>query len=1168
MGLGPAPVEGGAEGESLKHRNWFGWIVAAVALPGTVLAEGTDQLNTYQALQSVTEIYARVADPSTEVICWEGVDTLTILDPVGFPVGTSLNSGECTGSLASISAGDFRVVLGDDQQALTRWDISVCDAANATGCITDPSLQKTGRVHSNRWSFSTGDYSQARATDGSVYALAPGGLADQYAVIELKLDGLSGFAYELLANRTGVSGENAGRSVREEDPDTGEPNSVNGEFPLFLNPPDASVWSVSPATPTVSDFAYNGGSGGNACTVVEPGVNVGEFAFTSNVEATYHLVCDLDDGAGGGPDGVFDITAPHDVLVVGSTSIGSNTVSWNGRNNAGDPVPAGSYNCQVRINVGEFHYVARDVETSYEGLRLFEWTPSGPRNPLSMHWNDTLIVPDPMTDDIAMDNGEVPPARSPAAGVDSGDYANPANPYTLTDTSGNARAWGNYVASGRGEATFLDTFAWVRSTASTNIAVDTVEAGADTDSDGLSDGTESCVLGSDPNEADTDGDGVSDAAETSSGANQDTDGDGTPDVLDTDDDGDGVLTIYEGANPDSDLDPSTGATLNTDGDGLPDYLDPDDDGDGVLTLYEGADPDSDGNPTTGSTQNTDSASGDAIPDYLDVDDDGDGVLTALEGADPDSDGNPLTGTTQDTDVNMVADYLDDDDDGDGIPTLEEASAGDSDDDSIANYLDLDDDNDGVNSAFEFPQGDTDSDSVPDYLDEDDDGDGVPTALEGPNPDNDGDPTTGDTQDTDGDTTADYLDPDDDGDLLLTFYEGSTLDSDEDTVPNYLDPDDDGDSVDTRFEDVDPDSDGNPATGDTQDSDGDSTPDYLDVDDDDDGVATEFEGANPDGDGDPSTGETQDTDEDETPDYLDEDDDSDGLRTVDEGANPDSDLDPATGDTRDTDQDDEPDYLDDDDDGDGIPTGTEIDDANGLGSSDPDEDGLVNWYDTDSDGDGVPDATEYAGDGDINNDGIPDYLDASVAAGDADGDTVPDYLECPDGLESCPDTDGDGTPDYQDPDDDGDGVPTSEEATPKGQDTDFDGVPDYLDDDDDGDGIPTAQELPDADGDGNIDDAQDTDGDGVPDYLDSDDDNDGISTADESTDEDGDGVPDYLQSPALGFTIEGGPGCSVGSSSGFGRAQLAWSLLLLCVGWVLWRRRNQLMGGESHLAKHR
>ena len=125
---------------------------------------------------------------------------------------------------------------------------------------------------------------------------------------------------------------------------------------------------------------------------------------------------------------------------------------------------------------------------------------------------------------------------------------------------------------------------------------------------------------------------------------------------------------------------------------------------------------------------------------------------------------------------------------------------------------------------------------------------------------------------------------------------------------------------------------------------------------------------------------------------------------------------------------------------------------------------------DSDGDGIPDMVE--GTGDMDHDGIPNYLDP-----DSDGDGIPDSYEAGDNPASPVDTDEDGVPDYLDLDSDGDGINDATEAgddPTNPRDTDGDGVPDYLDEDSDGDGVPDKDEG-----------MGDSDGDGIPDYMDDD-----------------------------------------------------------------------------------
>jgi len=165
----------------------------------------------------------------------------------------------------------------------------------------------------------------------------------------------------------------------------------------------------------------------------------------------------------------------------------------------------------------------------------------------------------------------------------------------------------------------------------------------------------------------------------------------------------------------------------------------------------------------------------------------------------------------------------------------------------------------------------------------------------------------------------------------------------------------------------------------------------------------------------------------------------------------------------------PDYLNPDDDGDGVPTEFENPDPNGDGdisdAQDTDGDGIPDFRDVDDDGDGI--WTIYEGallnedndedPRDTNKDGIPDYLDE-----DDDGDSVYTIFEGANPV---------------------DGKPTN----PQNTDLNLlggDAIPDYLDDNDDGDAIATRFEAPDADGNGNPDDAKDRNNNGIADYLDS------------------------------------------------------------------------------------
>ncbi|MDI1257152.1 MAG: T9SS type A sorting domain-containing protein [Flavobacterium sp.] len=109
-------------------------------------------------------------------------------------------------------------------------------------------------------------------------------------------------------------------------------------------------------------------------------------------------------------------------------------------------------------------------------------------------------------------------------------------------------------------------------------------------------------------------------------------------------------------------------------------------------------------------------------------------------------------------------------------------------------------------------------------------------------------------------------------------------------------------------------------------------------------------------------------------------DTDAIPTAEEDINNDGNLA-----NDDTDGDGMPNYLDDDDDGDLVLTNIELINLGGRTSTyqDTDNDGIANYLDIDDDGDGIISINEdYNNNGnlqddDLNTNGVPDYLDASV-----------------------------------------------------------------------------------------------------------------------------------------------------------------------------------------------
>ncbi len=742
-------------------------------------AEGTTETGTNQILQGTTQIFVDVLDAPREVFTWNGTGAITVTAPNGAAVGV-FAPGAIIVPPANQS-GSYLITLSADQAA--GWDITVFDVSLATP------LAKPGRVFSFAWEFNAGDY--LSALNASFYALVPTGNAVNTSVVELRLAGLAGFQYAIVSNDSGVGGVNAGRSV----PLTGA--AITPLYPMFLNPPEDATYTV--VQPNLQNVAFSGGAAG--CQELLAGITTGTFTFDSNVVGNGRVICDLD------RNGVFDPAGNNDVSIATQVTASTNSVLWDGRDSNGVPVPVGVYDCRVEVTVGEFHYLGVDIETSYPGMRMFAVDGAANRTALTMYWDDTLV----QGNVLGMPNGQVGLQSPGPLGMSSG------APGAPTLANNNARAWGAFVATGKGNDAVLDTFTFLGRASSAIIPVTVVDPAADADGDQVSDYTERCVLGTNPGLPDTDGDGLNDFVESNGGARVDTDGDGTIDALDSDSDNDGLSDLAEGGG-------------DTDGDLTPDYRDVDDDGDGLLTtteiadgLVHGADvdgdtvinsldTDSDGDGDLDVVEGNGDLDGDGIPNYLDPNDadgpdgdlDGDTLSNGLELTlgtlidNPDSDGDGIgdevetnQGTTVDTDLDGTIDALDTDSDDDGVPDVNDGIL-DTDGDLIPNYRDIDDDQDGIPTSVEVADGavhgtDVDGSGGLNHLDTDADGDGTPDGTEG-------------TGDVDGDGIPNYLDPND-GD-------GPNIDTDGDGLPNGVevmigtDPnlrDTDGDGLDDGAE---------------------------------------------------------------------------------------------------------------------------------------------------------------------------------------------------------------------------------------------------------------------------------------------------------------------------------------------------------------------------------
>ena len=343
-------------------------------------AEGTPELTATQGLRGDTVIRVDILDAATESFTWQGSVTnalnvttdvdIEVFDPTNTISLGIFSSGE-TVDPTNYGEGAYYIEIQNDwgdtdgdnyEDPVDDWDITVQGAA--------PGL---GRVWSYEWRFNALSFREVSAFSGSFYTVVEGGGAGHDAVVEMKTDGLAGFLYWIGANASGIPGTD-GRSAPEG-------TFIPKIYPVYLNPPENA--SYDPLPPDVDDDL--GLAGDDFCDGVALGITGGTVDFDSNVDGTYHFICDLNG------DGLFDVSSDDDYHQIGNAGVGANQTSWQGEDNLGNPVPAGNYDCIIRLTVGEFHYIANDIETSFQGFRLFNVDIDQNRTGLDMFWNDSEV---------------------------------------------------------------------------------------------------------------------------------------------------------------------------------------------------------------------------------------------------------------------------------------------------------------------------------------------------------------------------------------------------------------------------------------------------------------------------------------------------------------------------------------------------------------------------------------------------------------------------------------------------------------------------------------------------------------------------------------------------------------------------------------------------------
>ncbi|AUS99884.1 hypothetical protein CLI64_05485 [Nostoc sp. CENA543] len=319
-------------------------------LAGPKSIDGTGNTNGY------TPCYYQA--PST------GIYDVVIFGPAGF---NASGDGSVTAEIGLTGAGNFDSTQGSGVAA---WDVTVRSSTSST-------IDSTGRLFSYYLALFTAN--NGRPVYATVYPVTTDGYR-----YRTELRGLDPNGFILYGNEVGFfDSDGVSTLYRNVVGTNGNVSNIQGgaslarpQFPTFFNllDPNALTYinrydrfgafqstgiTTAPVAPIVGSASFVGNLSGNNSKVG----NGGTFSFNSTVTGAYEIVIK----GSGSTD--FDPKNPKNRVIRGyMNSSGTQTTTWDGRDNAGNFFPVGkNYQFTIRINAGEYHFPVLDAENNYYG---------------------------------------------------------------------------------------------------------------------------------------------------------------------------------------------------------------------------------------------------------------------------------------------------------------------------------------------------------------------------------------------------------------------------------------------------------------------------------------------------------------------------------------------------------------------------------------------------------------------------------------------------------------------------------------------------------------------------------------------------------------------------------------------------------------------------------
>lgn len=292
-------------------------------------------------------------------------------------VFTPTMNGDYYVSFYRSSDGGNTHIAGGESMLAKYFDMTVC--ANNAGVYT----RYTGRVHCNEWAFSVYNPAKGDIQDplGSTNAEFFGYTPDQCTIkVSFPNSGYQPLSYIVAFNSFGVQNtgnwEQSRRSVVLQNLVA---PYLTGGYPVFLNPPDPTIWPVSPvpSVPSLIDPVISG---------CPPGpYNV---RFNAPQAGDYYMLFDL--------NGITDYQANSADLWVelDGQSPGVITYVWNGKDGLGNQVPANtSFPIKFYFRKGRINIPMYDDELNINGFNISLQSPTGlPQAQVpTFFWDDTQL---------------------------------------------------------------------------------------------------------------------------------------------------------------------------------------------------------------------------------------------------------------------------------------------------------------------------------------------------------------------------------------------------------------------------------------------------------------------------------------------------------------------------------------------------------------------------------------------------------------------------------------------------------------------------------------------------------------------------------------------------------------------------------------------------------